>query len=74
MQDTPHDDGKLFRGRQFAFQLRRQFGLELIGGDANRIALGAQGVFHLHIVLFRAEDDADGGAVLRGAFLVVEQV
>jgi hypothetical protein len=73
-KNCPHDVGKLFRCRQFPLQFRRQFRLELIDGHADGIALGTQGVFDFHVVLFRAEDDADGGLVIRGAFLVVEQI
>ena len=38
------------------------------------LRLVAQGVFHLHIVLLGAEDDADGRVVAGSALLVVQQV
>ena len=43
----------------------RQFRLKLILRHADGIALGLQCVFHLHVVLLRAEDDADRRPVVR---------
>jgi hypothetical protein len=53
---------------------RREFRLQAIHRHADGVALVGQCVFHLHIVLLRAEDDADGWVVAGGALLVVEQV
>src|SRR6266446_5880281 len=41
---------------------------------ADGIELGAEGVFDFHVVLLRAEDDADGRLVTGSALLVVEKI
>ncbi len=69
-----HDVGELFGGGEFAFEFTGELRLQLVGGDADGIGLGAQRVFDFHIVLFGAEDDADGLLVVRATLLVVEQV
>ncbi len=73
-QFSPHDRGELFGGREFAFEIHGQVGLQLIDRDANGVLLGPQGVFDLHVVLFGTQDDADGRPVAFTAFLVVQQV
>jgi hypothetical protein len=50
----------LFCRWQAALELSRQFGLELVFGYADRVLLGFEREFDFDIVLFRAEDDADG--------------
>ena len=68
------DIGELFGGRQFAFEFAGKFRLQLIGGNADGVGFGAEGILDFHVVLFRAEDDADGWLVAVAAFPVVEQV
>jgi len=70
----PDDVGELFGRWQFSFQFTRQFRLQGVGGDADGVGFRAEGILDFHIVLFRAEDDADGGLVAGAALLVVEQV
>ena len=64
----------MFDGGEFAFEINWQFRLQLVGGDADGICLGAQGVFDFHVVLLGAEDDADGRLVAGGAFFVVQKI
>ncbi len=55
------DVRELFGGWEFAFEFAGELRLQMVGGDADGIGLGAQGILDFHIVLLGAEDDADGG-------------
>jgi hypothetical protein len=48
--------------------------LKLVLCDPDRVLLGLEGVFDLNVILLSAEDDADGGVVVRPALRIVEQV
>ena len=48
--------------------------MQVVFGDANRVALGLEGILNLDVVFLGAEDDADRRLVVRCAFPVVEQV
>jgi len=48
--------------------------LQRIGGHADGVGFGAQGVFHLDVVLLGAENHADEGLVTGAALLVVQEV
>ena len=71
---TPHfhpdNVCELFGGGEFAFEFSGQIRLQLVGGDADGVGLGAQGVLDLHVVFLGAEDDADGRLVAVAAFPV----
>lgn len=70
----PDGVGELLGAGQPAFEPGGQLGLQLVFGDADGVGFGFQGELDFDVVLFRAEDDADGGLVIRGAFLVVQEV
>ena len=70
----PDDAGELLGGGQFAFQFSGQSRLHGVGGDADWIRFGAEGILDFHVVLLRAKDDADKGLVAGAARFVVEKV
>src|SRR5437867_3827748 len=66
--------GQLSGGGQPALELAGEPWHELVFGDADGIGFGLERELHFHVVLLGAENNADGGLVVWGAFLLVEEV
>jgi hypothetical protein len=49
-------------------------GPEPVFSDADRIRLGLERELDFHVVRVRAKDDGDRGRVIRGAFVLVEEI
>jgi hypothetical protein len=54
----------LFGGRQLAFEFGWEFGLELVFRHADGVAFGLEGKLDFEVVFLRAENDADGRAIV----------
>jgi hypothetical protein len=63
----PYNIRELFGGWEVAFKFTGQLRLQFMNRDTDGVGFGAEGILHLDVVLFRAEDDADGGLVVGAA-------
>ena len=44
---------------ELSFEFSREFRLELVGGHANGIRLGAEGILDFDVIFLGTEDDSD---------------